>query len=257
MGVLGAIELSLAFKENKSLRFLNLFNNKISFDGSKSVAQNILLHHPTLECLDLGHNRIRDKGLKEVVDALVSNKASALKVLGLRFNYITNGGATYLYNKLTTSKTKVEEVFLRNNLVDDIATSNLEQIKTHEHSTIAVDLLEKLKYLDSGRLERTVWIYPMDKINLQSLKHFFEVTHECGIVLDARVRRAKQYPNRQAQNIFGFVEFADSNSVNRALTIASLKQTNIDGVAFRVFKAGTGTFIFSKKTSKQKKIEMA
>jgi hypothetical protein len=90
--------------------------------------------------------------------------------LGLRFNYITNGGATYLYNKLTTTKTKVEEVFLRNNLVDDMAISNLEQIKNHEKSTIAVDLMERLKYLDSGKLERTIWIHPVIGINLQNLK---------------------------------------------------------------------------------------
>lgn len=33
--------------------------------------------------------------------------------------------------------------------------------------------------------------------------------------------------------------------------------TVVDGVRFRVYKAGTGTFIFSKKTSKQKKLELA
>lgn len=50
------------------------------------------------------------------------------------------------------------------------------------------------------------------------------------------------------------MEFADSNSVNRALYIASKKLTIVDGIRFRVYKAGTGTFIFSKKTSKQKKL---
>lgn len=100
--------MAVALKGNKSLKFLNLFNNKIGFDGAKSVAHNIILNHPTLECIELGHNRIRDKGLKEVVDALLNNKNSVLKILGLRFNYITNIGATYLYNKLTSNKTKVE-----------------------------------------------------------------------------------------------------------------------------------------------------
>lgn len=125
MGVPGATELAVALKGNKSLRFLNLFNNKIGYDGAKSVAHNIVFNHPTLECLELGHNRIRDKGLKEITDAIVANKHSALKILGLRFNYITNVGATYLYNKLTSNKTKVEEIFLRNNLIDDMAVNNL------------------------------------------------------------------------------------------------------------------------------------
>ena len=39
---------------------------------------------------------------------VMTDKNSVLKILGLRFNYITNVGATYLYNKLTSNKTKVE-----------------------------------------------------------------------------------------------------------------------------------------------------
>lgn len=97
----------------------------------------------------------------------------------------------------------------------------------------------------------------MNNINLQNLKQFFEITHKCGIVLDARVKRARKYPNKSGENIFGFIEFADSNSVNRALHIASKKMTIVDGIRFRIYKAGTGTFIFSKKTSKQKKLEQA
>jgi hypothetical protein len=31
----------------------------------------------------------------------------------------------------------------------------------------------------------------------------------------------------------------------------------IDGLKFRIYKAGTGTFLFSKKSSKQKKLEEA
>ncbi len=118
-------------------------------------------------------------------------------------------------------------------------------------------MLEKLKYLDSERLERTIWIHPINSINLQNLKQFFEITHKCGIVLDARVKRARKYPNKAGENIFGFIEFADANSVNKALHIASKKLTVVDGIKFRIYKAGTGTFIFSQKTSKQKKLEQA
>jgi len=33
--------------------------------------------------------------------------------------------------------------------------------------------------------------------------------------------------------------------------------TEIDGVKFRIYKAGTGTFLYQKKTAKQKKLEFA
>lgn len=86
---------------------MNLFNNKIGYDGVKAVAQNILAIHPKLECIELGHNRIRNKGLKSVTDAIISNKHSEIKILGLRFNFINNIGATYFFNKVTAAKTKI------------------------------------------------------------------------------------------------------------------------------------------------------
>lgn len=76
-------------------------------------------------------------------------------------------------------------------------------------------------------------------------------------MLDARVKRAKKYLNKLGDNIFGFIEFADSNSVNRALHLASKKLTIVNGMKFRVYKAGTGTFVYSKKTAKQRKLEQA
>lgn len=62
IGVSGASELAVSLKNNKSLRYLNVFNNKIGYDGAKAIAENVVAHHPKLEFLELGHNRIRDKG---------------------------------------------------------------------------------------------------------------------------------------------------------------------------------------------------
>ena len=151
----------------------------------------------------------------------------------------------------------VEEIFMRNNLLDDVAINNLDLIKSHEKSNISIDLLEKIKYLDSDKCERSIWIHPIENMNLQNLIRFFEITYKCGIVLDARIRKARKYPNKIANNTFGFLEFADSTSVTRALHLAARKVTVVDGIKFRIFKAGTGTFIYSKKTSKQKKLEAA
>ena len=75
--------------------------------------------------------------------------------------------------------------------------------------------------------------------------------------MDLRVRKGRDYPDKQQQNLFGFVEFADETSVTRALHLAAKKESVIDGVKFRIYKAGTGTFLFSKKSSKRKKLEEA
>ena len=71
------------------------------------------------------------------------------------------------------------------------------------------------------------------------------------------MRNGRKYPNKKGDNKFCFVEFADAQSANEALQLASRKQTQIAGKKFRVFKAGTGTFIYSKKTAKQKELEQA
>ncbi len=63
IGVSGADELAKSLKNNISLKFLNVFNNKIGYDGAKSIAENVVRYHPNIEFLELGHNRIRDKGI--------------------------------------------------------------------------------------------------------------------------------------------------------------------------------------------------
>jgi hypothetical protein len=207
--------------------------------------------------LEIGHNRIRDKGLKSLIDAITQNKQSALKILCFRFNFITNSTAEYLITQITTKPNKLEEIFMRNNSLDDMGISNLYSLHEKSKSKVSIDVLEKIKYLEPEKSERTVWIHPIANINLQNLKKFFEIQHKCGIVLDLRVRKGRAYPGKQQQNLFGFVEFADETSVTRALHLASKKEAVIDGVKFRIYKAGTGTFLFSKKSSKQKKLEDA
>ena len=92
---------------------------------------------------------------------------------------------------------------------------------------------------------------------MASLKKFFEIEHKCGIVVDFRVRNGRKYPNRKGDNKFCFVEFADAVSANEALQLAARGLTQINGKRFRIFKAGTGTFIYTKQTAKQKKLEVA
>jgi hypothetical protein len=139
--------------------------------------------------------------------------------------------------------------------VNDEGIYKLKEVVQASNSQISIDLLERVKYLDQERLDRTVWIHPINQINLAGLKTFFEITHKCGIILDFRVRNGRQYPNKTGENKFCFVEFADSASANEALSLAAQQLTEIGGKKFRVFKAGTGTFIYSKKTAKEKKLE--
>jgi hypothetical protein len=48
------------------------------------------------------------------------------------------------------------------------------------------------------------------------------------------------------------VEFADPASCIKALNVASTKKAIVRGTTFRIYKAGTGTYIYQKKTANQK-----
>ena len=52
--------MGLALLKNKTLKALNVFNNKIGFDGAKMFGTTLASNN-TLEFIEFGHNRIRDK----------------------------------------------------------------------------------------------------------------------------------------------------------------------------------------------------
>lgn len=188
---------------------------------------------------------------------LTANSATNLRILGLRFNFLTNEGLLESLAKIADGKTRLEEVFIRNNLTNDEGIYKLKELHSSRALPVAIDLLERVKYLDQEKTDRTIWIHPINKINIGTLKQFFENTKKCGIILDFRVRNGRKYPNKTGENKFCFVEFADPASVTEALAIASRKEAEICGKKFRIYKAGTGTFIYTKKTAKQRNLEQA
>ena len=98
--------------------------------------------------------------------------------------------------------------------MNEEGTYKLKDLMQTAKQELSIDLLEKVKYLDQEKIDRTVWVHPISSINLASLKKFFEIEHKCGIVLDFRVRNGRKYPNKTGDNKFCFVEFADAQSAN-------------------------------------------
>ena len=98
--------------------------------------------------------------------------------------------------------------------MNEEGTYKLKDLMQTAKQELSIDLLDKVKYLDQEKIDRTVWVHPISSINLASLKKFFEIEHKCGIVLDFRVRNGRKYPNKTGDNKFCFVEFADAQSAN-------------------------------------------
>jgi len=59
-----------------------------------------------LQFLDVGHNRIRQTGLKAICDGVLANENPKLKRLGIRANFINDDGLSYLFEKLVFPQNK-------------------------------------------------------------------------------------------------------------------------------------------------------
>jgi len=248
LGVAGAQCLAEALRENKSVKYLNIFANKIDVDGARSF-ETTLSVNSTLEFIDFGHNRLRDEGTMALARGISKNKDHKLKFLGLRFNFISEDGIIDFLKKVygEGKKSPLQALYIRNNAINDYGLMNIVKNVTNLNIKLHIDVLDKIKLLDTDILERTVWIHPATGTT-DDIKTFFEVTHNVGIVLNVRERRGTKWPNRAKQeNKFFFVEFADPTSVTRALHLASRKLASLNGVSFRIYKAGSGTYYYSKQ----------
>ena len=84
--------LTNAIANNTTLRKLSLFDNDISSEGIKHLAD-ALKESNTLQILYLHNNNIGDDGAKYIADMLIVNKS--LRKIDLSYNNITNKGAEY------------------------------------------------------------------------------------------------------------------------------------------------------------------
>ena len=89
----------------------------VGYDGAKSFAAALNVNS-TIEFLELGHNRIRNKGLKVIAVAIASNQSSRLSILGLRFNFLTEEGIIGFFRLIQAGVQKpsaLTELYIKNN----------------------------------------------------------------------------------------------------------------------------------------------
>ncbi len=102
-------------------------------------------------------------------------------------------------------------------------------VGTEEHKEgppfLSVEALSKVRYLDHERLERTIWVSPLNAYHSAAkVKKFFE-EKKCGIVVEVRIREGAKVQGKPSGNRYAFVEFAHPTSVLRALRLASKKKS--------------------------------
>lgn len=78
------------------MKSLNLYRNLVDVDGARALKE-LLKVNKSIEFLDLGHNRLREKGVKAITEGICENKESKLSHLGVRYNFINDDGFNYLF----------------------------------------------------------------------------------------------------------------------------------------------------------------
>ena len=115
-------------KNSKSLKELNMSNNKMTIEGAKIVAQAIQVS-TTLEKLDLSFEKLSIDGICIISDSLKSN--NSLRELNISKNRITTEGAKLIAEVIETN-TMLKQLDLSiNKILDDGATLISNSLKSN------------------------------------------------------------------------------------------------------------------------------
>jgi Ran GTPase-activating protein (RanGAP) involved in mRNA processing and transport len=159
MGVSGIVNISEALAKNTTLKTLNLYRNILDVDGARALGA-LLKVNTTIEFLDIGHNRIRQTGLRAICDGIVANPKSKLTELGIRANFINDNGINYLFEQLIINRQQIKELYLKQNFLSEYVKIELAQKIKEKKVTVFVDEFRAVDYLVKERLDRSIWISP-------------------------------------------------------------------------------------------------
>jgi hypothetical protein len=116
---------------------------------------------------------------------------------------------------------------------------------------VFVDEFRAVDFLVKERLDKSIWISPVNAN--QSIFNIKEVlnNNECGYITDVRISKGTKAPGRPQGNVYATVEFADVNSVARSLKVASSQKAYFMGIKVRIFKSGTQTAILQPQQKRR------
>ena len=248
LGVSGAYSMNEVIAESKSLKKVNLFCNKYDVDGARSLAKAIE-KNTSIEYIDIGYNRIRDEGFKNIINALTANKDNKIKCIGLKSNYLRDTSFELLAKHIEEGKGPLRKIILKKNLISQYLLNSLKERYEKLGEQYYIDIYNKFDYNEEEKLKRSIWIHPYPANSIPTLYTFLtridKNERQVGTVLNIRVRKGNDYPNRKKGEAQLFVEFAHELSVEKALVLASKKKFIINGVNLRVFRAGSSTYFYS------------
>lgn len=119
--------------------------------------------------------------------------------MGLKFNHLTEEGVKDLLLAVFDKEpygSKLQELFIFNNQIDEEDLFALKKLCEDKKLKVSIDLFHKFRYLESERLERTIYFYPVKNIDRKAVKEFFEDKMQCGVIVDFRLRTGLKLKNK-------------------------------------------------------------
>lgn len=248
LGVSGAYSINEVLAESTTLKRVNLFCNKYDVDGARSLAKAIS-KNTSIEYIDIGFNRIRDEGFKNIIKALKDNTNNKIQLLGLKSNYLRDPSFELLMTHLEEHKGQLQKIIIKKNLFSQYLLNSMKERYEKLGENYYADIYNKFDYNEEDKLKRSIWVHPFPANSIPQVYNFLtKFDHRdkpIGIVLNIRVRKGNDYPNRKKGEAHLFIEFAHELSQERMLFLASKKKFVINGVNLRVFRAGSSTYFYS------------
>lgn len=241
LGVAGGHLLKEPQSNCKKLEYLCLFNNLLDVDGMRSISKALEVQS-SLKFIDFGFNRIKDEGQRNLKLGLNKNKNSKLTALGLRYNFLSDDGVKSFITEVTSSS--LETLFLKNNNLTNDLLAEHKETALKKNAKLYCDFFDKIEVNDESKLNRTIFVSPANMDGNQPVKNFFDA-RKTGVILNIRIRKGQNYPNRADNQHFAFIEFASELSVHKSLMIPKRKRL-IGSKKIDIYRAGTATYFYSK-----------
>ena len=191
IGPLGCIEVkNWMVNSNDSnnkyckLRGINLFENHITNEGVKHLAEALTNNNCKLNSLNLVDNNITDEGVKHLTEALTNNNCK-LNSLDLARNNITDERVKHLAEALTNNNCKLNSLDLTANNITDEDVKHLAEALTNNNCKLnSLDLAwnnitdEGVKHLAEALTNNNCKLNSLDlaenKITDEGVKHLAE-----------------------------------------------------------------------------------
>lgn len=140
-------ELTMFFKNNEKLEYINLASCGISEEHIKDMVEglhasnfnNFKVGNQTVNTLILSGNHIRTKGVLHLVTLLENDNNKGIKYLDLASNMISDEGGIAIANALA-SNTSIHKLSLKDNLLKDGTGIALVEAVKHNKSILRLAL---------------------------------------------------------------------------------------------------------------------